>query len=257
MSLDQAGQEPRFPALRIRRVARTRSTQDIVLHAARSGAAEGFCCLAGEQTAGRGRQGRAWSAPAGSSLLVSVLLRRPAAVAVGIPFAAGLACIDALSATSGVAAGLKWPNDVLVGRRKLAGILSEVAPGSSLGGEVAIALGLGLNLTVDAFPAGTNAVSLHSLVGAPPDAEVLLRAWSTALASHLAALERGGIPAIAPAWRANAVGLGEPVSVHALSGSFEGIAVDIADDGALLVETDGALRRVLAGDVHLGRDTGG
>jgi BirA family transcriptional regulator, biotin operon repressor / biotin---[acetyl-CoA-carboxylase] ligase len=253
MSLDEAGQEARFPALRIRRVARTRSTQDIVLHAARSGAAEGFCCLAGEQTAGRGRQGRSWSAPPGSALLVSILLRRQAAVAVGIPFAAGLAIVDALAATTGVSAGLKWPNDVLVGRRKLAGILSEVAPGSSLAGEVAVALGLGVNLTVDAFPADANAVSLHSLVADPPDAEVLLRAWSTALVSQLAALESGGIPAIAAGWRAHAVGLGEPVIVHAPSGSFEGIAVDIADDGALLVESDGEVRRVLAGDVHLGQ----
>ncbi len=256
MSLDEAGQEARFPALLIRRVARTRSTQDIVLHAARSGAAEGFCCLAAEQTAGRGRQGRSWSAPPGSSLLVSVLLRRPAAVAVGIPFAAGLAVVDALAATSGVMAGLKWPNDVLVGRRKLAGILSEVAPGSSLGGEVAVALGLGVNLTVDSFPADGNAVSLHSLAE-PPGAEVLLRAWSIALASHLAALEEGGIPAIAAAWRTKAVGLGEPVTVHTLSGSFEGIAVDIGDDGALLVESEGAVRRVLAGDVHLGRGSAG
>jgi BirA family biotin operon repressor/biotin-[acetyl-CoA-carboxylase] ligase len=256
MSLDEGGQEARFPALRIRRVARTRSTQDIVLHAARSGAAEGFCCLAGEQTAGRGRQGRSWSAPPGSALLVSVLLRRPASVAVGIPFAAGLAIVDALAATSGVAAGLKWPNDVLVGRRKLAGILSEVAPGSSLAGEVAVALGLGVNLTVDAFPAGANAVSLHTLVTDPPNAEVLLRAWCTALAPHLAALERGGVPAIAAGWRANAVGLGEPVTVQAVSGNFEGIAIDIADDGALLVESDGQVRRVLAGDVHLGRDPG-
>ncbi|MGA7987626.1 MAG: biotin--[acetyl-CoA-carboxylase] ligase [Candidatus Dormiibacterota bacterium] len=253
MSLDEAGQEGRFPALRVRRVARTRSTQDIVLHAARSGAAEWFCCLAGEQTAGRGRQGRSWSAPAGSSLLVSVLLRRSAAVAVGIPFAAGLAIVDALATTCGVAAGLKWPNDVLVGRRKLAGILSEVAPGSSPAGEVAVALGVGVNLTVEAFPDGANAVSLHSLVAAPPRAEVLLRAWSAALVQHLAALEHGGVPAIAAGWRSRAVGLGEPVSVHTPSGGFEGIAVDIADDGALLVESEGEVRRVLAGDVHLGR----
>jgi BirA family transcriptional regulator, biotin operon repressor / biotin---[acetyl-CoA-carboxylase] ligase len=257
MSLDEAGQEARFPALRIRRVARTRSTQDIVLHAARSGAAEGFCCLAGEQTAGRGRQGRSWSAPPGSSLLVSVLLRRPAAVAAGIPFAAGLAIVEALARTSGVAARLKWPNDVLVGRRKLAGILSEVAPGSSLAGEVAVALGIGVNLTVDAFPADANAVSLHTLVAEPPDPELLLRAWSTALGSQLAALERGGVPSIAAAWRSNAIGLGEPVTVHTPSGSFEGIAIDIADDGALLVDSEGEVRRVLAGDVHLGRDSGG
>ena len=66
-------------------------------------------------------------------------------------------------------------------------------------------------------------------------------------------LERGGIPAIPDDWRSHAVGLGEPVTVHTPTGSFDGLAVDIADDGALLVESDGEVRRVLAGDVHLGR----
>ena len=94
--------------------------------------------------------------------------------------------VDALTRISGVTAGLKWPNDVLVERRKLAGILSEVAPGSSLAGEVAVALGLGVNLTVDDFPPGANAVSLHTLVAEPPDPETLLRAWSAALGPHLA-----------------------------------------------------------------------
>ena len=111
------------------RVARTRSTQDVVLRAAQDGADEGFCCLAGEQTSGRGRQGREWVAPPGAALLASVLLRRSASVAPGIPFAAGLALVDVLAADYGVTAGLKWPNDVLVDRRKLAGILGEVDQG--------------------------------------------------------------------------------------------------------------------------------
>jgi len=80
------------------RVARTRSTQDVVLQAARDGADEGFCCLAAEQTSGRGRQGREWVAPPGTALLASVLLRRSASVAPGIPFAAGLALVDVLGA---------------------------------------------------------------------------------------------------------------------------------------------------------------
>ncbi len=168
MSLNLTGQESRFPGLRLRRIARTASTQDVVLRAARDGAAEGFCCLAGEQTAGRGRQGRSWVAPPGSALLTSVLLRRPPAIATGIPFAAGLAVVEALAATCDVHARLKWPNDVLAGAGKLAGILSEVEPAASSTVQVAVALGLGLNLTVDAFPAGAAGVSLHRLVSHPP-----------------------------------------------------------------------------------------
>jgi BirA family transcriptional regulator, biotin operon repressor / biotin---[acetyl-CoA-carboxylase] ligase len=253
MSPDAPGQEPSFPALNVRRVARTTSTQDVVLRAARAGAAEGFCCLANEQTAGRGRQGRAWIAPAGSALLASVLLRRSSTVAAGIPLAAGLAVIDALQVTCGVTARLKWPNDVLVDGHKLAGILSEVAPGSVEGGRVAVALGLGLNLRVDRFPAGVEGVSLHALVEYPPDAEVLLLAWGVALRGRIAELEAAGVPAVVAAWRQHCVGLGSPVTVQTASGTLKGIAVDVAEDGALLVALDGAVHRVLAGDVHLGR----
>jgi len=251
MSQDRAGQEARFPTLRVMRVARTRSTQDVVLRAARDGAREGFCCLAAEQTAGRGRQGREWVAPPGAGLLASVLLRRSHAVAPGIPFAAGLAVVDVLAAGHGVAAGLKWPNDVLVDRRKLAGILCEVEPARSSGQDVAIALGLGVNLHVDRFPDGFEAVSLHTLVTKPPAAEELLVAWRDAFAARIATLEQGGIGAILDDWRRSAVGLGEPVSVAGPAGVIDGVAIDVGEDGALLVEASGQTRRFLAGDVHL------
>jgi len=256
MSHDDAGQEARFPAFRVKRVARTRSTQDIVLHAARSGAGEGLCCLADEQTAGRGRQGRAWGAPAGSALLVSVLLRRSPAVASGVPFAAGLALVDSLATTAGVSAGLKWPNDVLVSGRKLAGILCEVAPSGAQEGRVAIALGLGVNLRVGQFPDGAHGISLHELVNDPPDAETLFMAWMDALWSRLVALERGGVPAIVAEWRRVAIGLGQAVTVRNAAGTLDGVAVDVEDDGALLVRSGDGLHRVLAGEVHIGTTTG-
>ncbi len=233
------------------RVARTRSTQDVVLQAAHDGADEGFCCLAAEQTSGRGRQGREWIAPRGAALLASVLIRRSASVAAGIPFAAGLALVDVLAAGHGVTARLKWPNDVLVDRRKLAGILCEVEPGQSNGDEPALAVGLGVNLHVDRFPDGIEAVSLHTLVEHAPAAEDLLIRWSDALAPRIATLERGGIRVILGDWRRCAVGLGEAVSVAGPAGVIDGVAVDVGDDGALLVEASGQTHRFLAGDVHL------
>jgi BirA family transcriptional regulator, biotin operon repressor / biotin---[acetyl-CoA-carboxylase] ligase len=257
MSPDAAGQEADFTALTLRRLARTTSTQDVVLRAARAGAAEGFCCLANEQTAGRGRQGRMWTAPAGSALLASVLLRRSPIVAPGIPFAAGLAVVDALRGCCGVVAHLKWPNDVLLGGGKLAGILCEVAPVADAGGRVAVALGIGLNLRVDRFPAGVAGVSLHSVVDRPPDSEALLVAWADALWHRLASLDRGGISALISDWRRHAIGLGVPVTVSSASGSFGGVAIDVADDGALLVDSGGKVHRVLAGDVHLSQGEGG
>jgi BirA family biotin operon repressor/biotin-[acetyl-CoA-carboxylase] ligase len=233
-------------------VARTASTQEVVLRAAREGAGEGFACLAAEQTAGRGRQGRTWVAPSGTAMLASVLLRRSPAVATGVPFAAGLALVDVLAARFGVTAGLKWPNDVLIDGRKLAGILSEVEPMTSAAGRVAIALGIGVNLTVNTFPDGIEAISLHTLVATPPPAGELLAAWAQALGVRITNLESGGIGALLDDWRRCAVGLGGPVTVHAVGGTTDGVAIDVGDDGALLVESSGRTHRFLAGDVHLG-----
>ena len=254
MSQDRDGQQARVPDLRLTRVARTGSTQEVVLRAAHDGAGEGFACLAAEQTAGRGRQGRAWVAPLGSAMLASVLLRRSPAVATGIPFAAGLALVDVLASDYSVLAGLKWPNDVLIGGRKLAGILCEVEPVTSTADLVAVALGIGVNLTVGAFPDGLEAVSLHTLVPAPPEAGELLTTWSRALAVRLDALERGGIAEVLGDWRRCAVGLGGPVTVHAPGGTVHGTAIGVGDDGALLVESAGRVHRFLAADVHLGSD---
>src|SRR5207302_65944 len=122
------------------RLARVSSTQDVVRAAAREGAAAGFSCLAGEQLAGRGRQGRRWVAPPGSALLASVLLRPSEVAAPGVPIAAGLAVVDALASRYGVEARLKWPNDVIAGGGKLAGLLAEVEPAAAQEGRVAVAL---------------------------------------------------------------------------------------------------------------------
>jgi BirA family biotin operon repressor/biotin-[acetyl-CoA-carboxylase] ligase len=256
MSQDRPGQEARFPALRVIRVARTRSTQDVVLRAAREGASEGYTCLATEQTAGRGRQGRRWVAPAGSALLASVLVRRSPAVAGGVPFAAGLALVDALATGHGLAAGLKWPNDVLVDGRKLAGILCEVEPAAGVDHRIALALGLGVNLRVESFDDGVQGVSLHTLVATPPGAEELLMAWGAALTNRIATLEQGGIGTPLTDWRRHAVGLGGLVSVQTPVGMISGVAADVDDDGALLVEASGQMHRFLAGDVHLSRSDG-
>jgi BirA family biotin operon repressor/biotin-[acetyl-CoA-carboxylase] ligase len=183
---------------------------------------------------------------------VSVLLRRSPAVASGVPFGAGLALVDALAATAGVSAGLKWPNDVLVRGSKLAGILCEVAPGGAQDGHVAIALGLGVNLRVGAFPEGAQGISLHELVEHPPDAETLFRSWIDRLWARLVTLERDGLPAIVADWRRVAIGLGQAVTVRSATGAINGVAIDVEDDGALLVRSVDGVHRVLAGDVHIG-----
>lgn len=247
-----------FVGFTLRRLARTPSTQDVVRAAARSGAAEGWTCVAGEQSEGRGRQGRRWSAPPGTALLVSVLLRPTPAMLPGIPLGCGLAVADAVEAVSGVRAGLKWPNDVLApgGGGKLAGVLVEVEPRSartdrSPAPAPAAVVGIGLNLAVEEFPPDIHAASLHALAGHAIHPDGALAAVLRALGSRVRDLREQGVPATVAAWRERAVGLGGPVAVETPAGRVEGTAVDIADDGALLVDTSAGVLRLLAGDVHL------
>ena len=232
-------------------VARTTSTQDVVRRAALAGAPDGFCCLAGEQNEGRGRLGRRWVAPPGTALLTSVLLRVADGAASGVPFAAGLALRDALAETCGLQAGLKWPNDVLVGGRKLAGLLAEVCPEAGGAGRIAVIVGAGVNLSVPAFPEGVAGVSLHELGESPPGAESLLDAWLRRLDVRVTALERDGLAALLGDWRLQATGLGGPVRVSTGGRVIAGTAIDVRDDGALLVRTAAGLTPVLAGDVQL------
>ena len=250
MSGVQAAGQSAFPGFQLRVLARTPSTQDVVRAAARAGAAEGWCCVAAEQTAGRGRLGRRWEAPAGRALLVSVLLRPPMALAGAVPLLGGVAVADAVAACSGVRVGLKWPNDVLAADGgKLAGVLAEVEPGA---GGVAVVVGVGLNLTVEEFPPGVAGASLHRLAGRPIGWEEALAALLTALGARLDELRDGGVAAIVAAWRERAVGIGARVTVQTPTGPLEGDITGVADDGALLLATTtGTEVRVLAGHVRL------
>jgi BirA family transcriptional regulator, biotin operon repressor / biotin---[acetyl-CoA-carboxylase] ligase len=249
----QAAGGAAFPGFQVRVLARTPSTQDVVRAAARAGAAAGWCCVAKEQTAGRGRQGRAWTAPPGSALLCSVLLRVPASVASGVPLAAGVAVADAVAALGASGVGLKWPNDVLApDGGKLAGVLAEVEPGGPGPAGVAVVVGVGLNLSVAEFPPGIHAASLHTLVERDVPWHEALAALITSLGARVAELRDGGVAATVAAWRRHAVGLGAPVTAHTPTGDVTGIARDIADDGALEITSGAAVIRLLAGDVHLG-----
>ena len=236
----------------VRRVARAVSTQQLVLAAAAAGSPDGYCVVAGEQTAGRGRQGRQWFAPPGTALLTSVLLRLRHDILPGLPFAAGLAVVDAVATTTPVTPRLKWPNDVLVDGAKLAGLLVEVQGGADDTGRVAAVVGLGLNRTVDGVPPPARAVSLHQLVAEPPSLEALLDAWLDGLAHRVGALEAGGVVATLAAWRRHAAGLGGLVTAVQGDVTITGVAEDVEADGALRIRDDaGAAHRVSAADVHL------
>jgi BirA family biotin operon repressor/biotin-[acetyl-CoA-carboxylase] ligase len=238
----------------VRRFASIDSTNTALLAAARDGAAEGLVYVADHQTAGRGRLDRRWEAPPGSSLLLSVLLR-PSIVpsqAHWVTAAVGLAASDACATVAGVGALLKWPNDLVVDDRKLGGILAEaVVEGGSVR---AVVVGMGLNVnwpTPLPDELAATAIACNIVVGHDVDRDALLDVFLECLAARYAALDW---PSALADVRARSATLGRQVRVE-LPGDrvLVGRAADVAEDGALLVETrPGEVIRVSVGDVvHL------
>jgi BirA family biotin operon repressor/biotin-[acetyl-CoA-carboxylase] ligase len=216
------------------------STNRYALDAARSGAPDRLVVVADEQTAGRGRLGRTWEAPPGSSLLVSVLLR-----GLGDPARAVMATAVALAAAveeeAGVAVGLKWPNDLVVGDRKLAGVLAETE------GDVVV-VGAGCNVDWDSFPPelADSATACNLEAGRTIDRDALLERFLDRLGAALADGD------LLDAYRSRLVTVGRRVRVQPVRGDdLVGTAVALTDDGALVVRDDqGVEHTVVAADVH-------
>ncbi|QMV22011.1 biotin--[acetyl-CoA-carboxylase] ligase [Streptomyces sp. SCUT-3] len=242
----------------------TGSTNSDLGARARSGAPEGAVLVAEEQSAGRGRLDRRWSAPARSGLFFSVLLRPGDAVPVArwgwLPLLVGVATASALARTAGVDTALKWPNDILVTvdgeERKAGGILAERCEG-------ALIVGIGLNVTLgaDELPVPT-AGSLELAGAAETDRDPLLRAVLRSIADWYGRWrEVGADPGASrlhEAYTAGCATLGRTVRAELPGGeSLEGEAVAIDDTGRLVVATGDGLRPVGAGDVVHVRPSGG
>jgi len=198
--------------------------------------------LADEQTGGRGRLDRAWASPSGG-IWCSLLVRPdfPAAHAPIATLAAAVAVTEAV-ATVGVDAGIKWPNDVLVGdrERKLAGILTEMA-GEHDRIEWLI-VGIGLNANIDPETLPTGATSLRGLVG-DVDRRELIQPMLDRLAEHLRSPQ-----SVLDAWKDHSLTLGQRVRVETPAETVVGEAVDVTFPGTLVIEHEGERRTVTAGD---------
>ncbi len=229
-----------------------RSTNDLARAAAEQGAPEGLLVVADVQEAGRGRRGRVWQAPPGGAILASLLLRphTPLTQAFAPTMLLSLAIMRAAQAW-GVPAGLKWPNDVLVHGRKLAGILAE---GTTRAGFLDfVVMGFGVNVGFDPAPLGLGdrATSLqHELGGSRPDRAVVLGRILLEAEKRYRAWQTGAYSLLWSEWAAALITLGTPVRVEVGDGEIvSGTAVRVEYDGTLIVATGTGERRVVAGTV--------
>ena len=244
---------------------RTSSTNDLAKERAHAGDSEGLVILADEQIAGRGRQGRAWTAPPGGSLLMSLLLRptwlAPADIFV-LTMLAGVALCEAVEQVAPIDAALKWPNDLLLPARPGAPVATHKAAGILCECELAgdqiewVVVGLGVNVSwtpageVDGRDLAQVATSLAVAAGAPIERATLLRALLTRLDTRYQRLRQGRREELFTTWRGRLATLGQPIVVRKPSGELSGVAVGVEPSGALLLRDGcGAVHTVLAGDV--------
>jgi len=220
------------------------STNDEARRLAREGAPEWTVVAAGHQTAGRGRLGRPWFDVPGSALLFSVILR-PAMTPAEAPLLGLLAAVDLIAAASTPDLRSKWPNDLVIGERKVAGILMEAGVVRDRLSHVILGIGVNLAMRDDELPVDLRrtATSLFAEPGA------LLTAFLVGFRSDVHRPSRG----IIEDYRGVCDTMGRRVRATATSGEvIEGIAVDIDDRGALVIEGDGLRMVVASGEVaHL------
>jgi BirA family biotin operon repressor/biotin-[acetyl-CoA-carboxylase] ligase len=237
-------------------LAEVGSTNDVAMTAGRDGEPEGLTVLADRQTAGRGRRGRHWASAPGVGLYLSVLLRPslPPRHMPLIGLLAGLAVADAFEEVAGLCPGLKWPNDVQLRGKKVAGILPELAADGPSESHVVLGIGLNLNHHAADFPQEVRgeATSLLLETGRAYHRGVVAGAVLNALDRWYQRFCGWEFPAILATYRRRSATLGRRVEVREEGEHWRGEAMDVDPDGALLVRVPaGVVRRVLAGDVSI------
>jgi BirA family biotin operon repressor/biotin-[acetyl-CoA-carboxylase] ligase len=230
------------------------STQIVARDLARAGASEGTVVVAERQTAGRGRLGRAWHSPAGVNLYCSILLRPavPPHVVPQLALVAGVAVAAAVAEETGEEPGIKWPNDVLLDGRKVAGTLTEMDSALERVEHVILGIGVNLNGGEGAFPPELRdkATSLRRVTGRRVDRAAFAARLLAALEARYGRYLRGGFASVRAEWESRSSLTGAQVRVLAPEGERAGRVLGLDADGALrLRQADGRIIRIVAGEV--------
>jgi BirA family biotin operon repressor/biotin-[acetyl-CoA-carboxylase] ligase len=234
----------------------TTSTNDVIEKLARDGVREGVVVFAESQTSGRGRLGRKWISPERKGLWFSILLRpdlRPQE-ATQLTVASATALRRAIQGETGLSPEIKWPNDILAGGKKVAGILTELSAELDRVKHVILGVGVDVNQGAGEFPPELRklATSLKIESGRAISRPELAAAILRELDSDYARICAGKFTAIADEWEAHCATIGNEVTIQIGGRMIRGRAESLDDDGALLVRTEhGHLERITGGDVTL------
>ena len=226
------------------------STNNTAKQEVLDGSSEGTTIVALKQMAGRGRLGRSWLSPEGS-ISLSVILYPPLAYLHTLIMLSSLALVNSIAMVTGLRAEIKWPNDILLGGRKVSGILIESSVSGGLVDYAIIGMGINVNLRLRHFPEIADAAtSLSDELGREVSMLTLIRRLLVELDHRYLHVLRG--EDVYHDWRGRLINLGKRVSIQSGDSLIEGIAESVSTDGSLLIcKPDGGLERVIAGDVNL------
>lgn len=244
---------------RIEVLRTTVSTQEDARRLAEQGAPEGTVVLAEEQSAGRGRMGKSFFSPYGKGIWMSIVLRpkQPVNLAQQLTLLAGVAIHRAILKTTGIDAGIKWPNDLLIADRKVCGILLESATEDDRVRYCIAGIGISVNLREEDFPDELKpvAVSLKMAGGKPVSRNELILSILHEIESLYKLYNEEGFQPIATLWEASSVTMNRRVNVDSAGRFFSGTAAGLHPSGALLVRRDdGELVPVFSGDIRIEAD---
>lgn len=231
------------------------STQHIAQQEAREGCPSGTVILAEAQTQGKGRLGRTWQSPKGTGIWLSLIVRPnlPLTQVPQLTLLTAVALVRGISQVTGIEASIKWPNDVLIQGKKIAGILTELQTEGNKVQYVIIGLGLNVNQQQSDFPQDLAeiATSLRAVKGEVLDRTKLIASILIQWEELFSLYEAKGFTFIKTLWETYALALGETIVARTLQGSITGRALGITDDGTLLLEdAHGNVHQIYSADIE-------
>lgn len=233
------------------------STQKIAHRLGLENVPEGTVVIADEQVGGKGRLGRLWHSPKSTGIWMSIILRPniPLPKAPQLTLLTAVAVVQAIEDCTGLEPSIKWPNDILLGGKKVTGILTELQAEADRIHSVIIGIGMNVNQKSEDFPAELHSIATSLMLEkgeAINRAELIQAVFSRLEKLYLIYLDKGFRP-IKLLWESYAISIGKKITARTLSGSIVGVARGITDDGVLLLEDDsGTVHSIYSADIEIG-----